>query len=266
MHGGEINAGPLLDARPSFPLTHRGEGQLGAFVKRLHAPRSTRHLYVAAIAVLAAVAYVRSRPRSPSLPLETSIDGPAPAAAAGVLVFLHGRGGSITRGAEIVKRLRGAGLPADFSIVLLEGPFGTLFGHAWGNDAAEQATSRARVRARLADLLGAHGPEPARVVLVGFSQGAGVAADVATEEPRVGAVASFSPCAFWLRGALPQRTNLRVLLAHGTRDSVCPVNESRSLAAVLKDAEVPVQYLEFDGEHKIPPEVIGALVAFATAK
>jgi phospholipase/carboxylesterase len=217
------------------------------------------------IALVAATAYVRSRPRSTSLPLETSVDGPSPATAAGVLVFLHGRGGSVARSAEIVKRLRGAGLPADFSIVLLEGPFGTLFGHAWGNDAAEQATSRARVRARLADLLGAHGPPAARVVLAGFSQGAGVAADVAVEEPRIGAVASFSPCAFWLRDALPGRANLRVLLAHGKRDGVCPVNESRSLAAVLKKAEMPVQYLEFDGEHKIPPEVINALVTFATA-
>jgi len=193
------------------------------------------------------------------------VDGPAPATAAGVLVFLHGRGGSVARGASLVKRLRAAGLPAGFSIVLLEGPFPTPFGYAWGNDATEQATSRARVRARLAELLTAHGPPPARVVLAGFSQGAGLAADIAVEEPRIGAVASLSACAFWLRAALPRRAGLRVLLAHGNQDGVCPVNESRSLAAVLKSANVPVQYLEFEGEHTIPPEVIRALVAFATA-
>jgi phospholipase/carboxylesterase len=208
---------------------------------------------------------MRLWPRSPSLPLETAIDGPAPATAAGVLVLLHGRGGNTARSAKLVERLRDAGLPADVSIVLIEGPFPTTFGHAWGNDALEQATSRSRVRARLAELLGAHGPEPTRVVLAGFSQGAGVAGDIAVEEPRVGALASFSPCGFWLRSQLPKRSELRVLLAHGNRDDVCPVNESRTLASVLKNAHVPVQYLEFDGEHTIPAEVIRALVAFTTA-
>ena len=207
---------------------------------------------------------MRLCPRPASLPLETAIDGPAPATAAGVLVLLHGRGGNIARSAELVKRLREAGLPADVSIVLLEGPFPTNFGHAWGNDRMQQATSRARVRARLAELLGAHGPSPEHVVLAGFSQGAGVAGDIAVEEPRVGALASFSPCGFWLRDQLPKRANLRVLLAHGNRDTVCPVNESRSLTKVLKDARVPVQYLEFDGGHTVPAQVVQALVAFAT--
>jgi len=101
-------------------------------------------------------------------------------------------------------------------------------------------------------------------VLAGFSQGAGVAGDVAVEEPRLGALASLSPCGFWLRRELPQRAGLRVFLAHGNHDAVCPVSESRSLAAMLRDAHVPVQYLEFDGEHTVPNEVIRALVAFAS--
>ena len=222
-------------------------------------------LVVLALAAVALTAYLRLCPRSPSLPLETAVDGPPPATAAGVLVWLHGRGGSTARSAELVKRLRDAGLPADMSIVLLEGPFPTLFGHAWGNDAIEQATSRARVRARLAELLAARGPLPPRLVLAGFSQGAGVAGDIAVEEPRVGALASFSPCGFWLRGQLPKRAGLSVLLAHGKRDTVCPVNESRSLATALKDAQVPVQYLEFDGEHTVPASIIGALASFASA-
>ena len=85
------------------------------------------------------------------------------------------------------------------------------------------------MRARRADLLGPHGPPPTRVVRAGFSQGAGLAADVAVEEPRIGAVASLSACAFWLRGALTKRTGLRVLLAHGSHDAVCPLNEWEAL-------------------------------------
>ncbi|HEX2670941.1 MAG TPA: dienelactone hydrolase family protein [Polyangiaceae bacterium] len=226
--------------------------------------RRTASYVLAAIAVTL-TAFMRLCPRPASLPLETAVDGPAPAAAAGVLVLLHGRGGNIARSSELVKRLRQAGLPADVSVVLLEGPFPTNFGHAWGNDAAQQATSRARVRARLGELLGAHGPSPERVVLAGFSQGAGIAGDIVTEEPRIGALASFSPCGFWLRAQLPKRKSLRVLLAHGSRDDVCPVNESRSLATVLKGAQVPVQYLEFDGGHTVPAEVVRALVAFTIA-
>jgi len=232
-------------------------------VKGPHSRRSATYHYVVAAVAITLTAYLRLFPRAASLPLETAIDGPEPGTAAGVLIFLHGRGGSIARSTELVKRVREAGLPNDVSVVLLEGPFPTLFGHAWGNDAAQQATSRARVRARLAELMDTHGPSPPHIVLAGFSQGAGVAGDLAAEEPRVDALASFSPCGFWLRDQLPKRKNLRVLLAHGEGDGVCPVNESRSLAKVLKDAQMPVQYLEFDGEHTVPAEAVRALVAFA---
>lgn len=224
----------------------------------------TLTLPILAVAAVALTAYLRCCPRPVSLPLETAIDGPPPASAAGVLVFLHGRGGSTARSAKLVERLRNAGLPANVSIVLLEGPFPTPFGHAWGDSAAQQAISRRQVRARLAELLGRRGPVAGRIVIAGFSQGAGVAGDVAVEEPRVGALASLSPCGFWLRAQLPHRAGLRVLLAHGTRDAVCPVNESRSLATVLKNAQVPVQYLEFDGEHTVPVDVVRVLVAFVT--
>jgi phospholipase/carboxylesterase len=227
--------------------------------------RAASRIYAAVLVLTATLAFIHLQPRAQSLPLETFVDGPAPAGAAGVFVFLHGRGGSIARSKGLVKRLREAGLPSDFSIVLLEGPFATVFGHAWGSDAGEQTVSRTRVRKRLGELLGAQGPPSRRILLAGFSQGAGVAGDVAVEEPRIGAVASLSPCAFWLRGALPSRAGIRVLLAHGSADRVCPVDESRSLAGALKKAGIPVQYLEFKGEHTIPPEVVRALVAFATA-
>lgn len=245
---------PWVDACAGLPLTRGVQG--------LHSRRAATYLHAIAALAVALTAYMRLCPRSASLPLATAIDGPAPATAAGVLVLLHGRGGSIARTAELVKRVRDAGLPADVSIVLFEGPFPTLVGQQWGSNAVDQATSRARVRARLTELLAAHGPSPQRVVVAGFSQGAGLAGDIAVEEPRVGALASFSPCGFWLRGELAKREGLRVLLAHGTRDEVCPVNESRSLSNVLRDARIPVQYIEFQGRHSIPNEVVRALVGF----
>jgi phospholipase/carboxylesterase len=223
-------------------------------------PTKRRVTIAVALVVAALGAYFQLRPRPRSLPLATSVDGPDPARAAGVIFFLHGRGGSLGRAERMVGALRDAGLPADVSIVLVEAPFSTGFGHKWGDTAEDQTQSRARVRSLIHDTLGEHGPPPERVAIAGFSQGAGVAADVAAEDERVGAMASFSPCAMWLRGELPKRTDLRVLLAHGSRDPICPVSESRSLAAVLETANVPVRYVEFDGEHTMPPEVVKALV------
>jgi hypothetical protein len=76
----------------------------------------------------------------------------------------------------------------------------------------------------------------------GVLAGAGVAIDVAVEEPRIGGVASLSPCQSMLRGELPMRDDLRVLLARGTADGVCPVEESRSLARILDQAHKPARY------------------------
>ncbi len=101
------------------------------------------------------------------------------------------------------------------------------------------------------------------VAIAGFSQGATLALDTAAEELRVGAVASLSPCYSENRGQLLSR-DLRFLLAHGTHDDSCPVEESRSLAKVLGSMKKSVRYIEFDGKHEIPREVIEALVTFAT--
>jgi predicted esterase len=203
-------------------------------------------------------------PRPASLPLATRVDGPGAADAAAVVVFLHGKGGSLATGELMVRALREEGLPGNVAIVLVEGPYHTWFGHQWGDTAAQQASSRQRLRSRLRELLGDRGPPPDRVVIAGFSQGAGVAIDMAVEEPRIGRVASFSPCRSMLRGELPKRDDLRVLLAHGAADPVCPVEESRSLARMLDEAHKPARYVEFDGPHIIPMVVVRALATFAT--
>jgi predicted esterase len=161
----------------------------------------------------------------------------------------------------IAPQLRAAGLPPGVAIVLLEAPFPTgISGYSWGRTAETQSRSRRLLRSRLDDLLGEAGAPGSRVVLAGFSQGAGVALDVAVEDPRIEAVTSVSPRRSFFRGELPKREGLRILLAHGSRDQVCPVEASRSLARELEAANKPARYLEFDGGHAIPPEVVRALV------
>jgi predicted esterase len=226
----------------------------------------SRRVVRATLAVtLAALLTWRLAARPACLSLATRLDGPPPADAAGVVVFLHGKGGGLKSGERMVRALREVGLPGNVAIVLVEGPYHTWFGHQWGDTAAQQASSRERLRQLLHELIGDRGPPRQRVVVAGFSQGAGVAIDMAVEEPRFGGVASFSPCQSTLRGELPKRGDLRVLLAHGAADAVCPVEESRSLARTLEGAHRPAQYVEFDGPHAIPIEVVRALATFATA-
>jgi len=219
---------------------------------------SARRLAILALAC-GALAFVAGAPLvSRAQALATVVDGPAPRDAEGVIVFLHGLGRGTEQGGVFAKRLRAAGLSPGISVVIVRAPyrFG-LFGFSWGDDAEERAQSRARLRATLASL---HARKA--VVLSGFSQGAGMALDTAAEEPLVCGVASMSPCASDNRGLLPDR-NLRFLLAHGALDSVCPVEESRSLAKVLAVAGKSVSYVEFDGRHEMPREVIEAIAAFA---
>jgi hypothetical protein len=110
-------------------------------------------MLVAAMAGAGAL-YLRCGPRPESLPLLTSIDGPPPSRAAGVVVFLHGRGGSIAGTETMVTKLRNEGLLSTGgrsgrvrggqtdrvieggsreAIVLVEGPFPSWFGRSWGH-------------------------------------------------------------------------------------------------------------------------------------
>jgi predicted esterase len=204
-------------------------------------------------------------PRPAFLPLATRIDGPGPARASRVVVFLHGRGGGLGAAERSAKELRAAGLPADVSLVLVEGPFATWFGHQWGSSWAAQRESRARLRAVLDGVLRGCTLPPPHLVVAGFSQGAGVALDLAAEDKRIGRVASFAPCQSELRAALPKRDGLQFLLVHGRSDQRCPVEESVSLARVLKAAGRPVEYVEFAGGHEMPPATERTLVEFVTA-
>lgn len=219
------------------------------------ARRERAHTGTALFALVFVIAFVvLRRPRDEALPLETIVDGPP---SARVLVFLHGRGVDLAREKTLLERLRNAGVPPETTIVLVEGPYPSGLGQGWGDTAEEQASSRRRIRARL-DALGAK-----HVVLAGFSQGAGLALDVAVEDTRVEAVASFAPCASMLRGELPKREGLRVLLVHGTNDWRCPIEESRSLARVLEGAHRPVHTIEHGGGHVMPGEGIRALVTLS---
>ncbi|MBK9001895.1 MAG: alpha/beta fold hydrolase [Myxococcales bacterium] len=209
--------------------------------------------------------YARCGERPAFLALRTEQDGPAPSRAGAAIFFLHGYGGSIGDVRWLRKQLRAAGVGDDVSIVLVDGPYSSGLGRSWGDRADQTAVSVERVRALLADQLPEGSLPPARVVIAGFSQGAGIAAEVAAVEPRVGGLASLSSCGFRAREALAKRQDLRSLIAHGSRDSLCSVGQSRALVAELERAGSQVKYVEFDDNHVIPPQVIAALAEWVGA-
>ncbi len=196
------------------------------------------------------------------LNLRSDVDGPSLDDASAVLFLLHGYGGSISDLKWLRADLRRAGLPDDVAIVSVDGPYSSGLGRCWGNEPNEERRSAERLRALVASKLGDNPLPPARVFVAGFSQGAGIAADLAAVEPRIGALASLSACRFPSRAHLVERTDMRFLIAHGNRDSLCRVSQSQGLVRELEGKGAQVQYIEFAGDHVIPPEVVTALAAF----
>lgn len=208
-----------------------------------------------------AVVYVRCGERPSFLALSTRIDGRSPAEARRTLMFLHGHGGSNGSVAWIADALREAGLPDDVSIVFVEAPFSHVTGRTWGHTEADLQRSEERVRALIGQRF-PPGTPPSKVFIAGFSQGAGIAADVAANDSRVGGVASIAACRFRAEEALTAREGLAILIAHGDHDSVCPPRVSRALVDRLRSAGRKPVYVDFVDDHVITPTVIRWLVDF----
>ena len=214
-----------------------------------------------AVLIVFAIVYVRCGERPSFLSLSTTIDGPSPAKARRTLLFLHGHGGSNGSVTWVADALRKAGLPDDVSIVFVEAPFSHVEGRTWGHYESQLQRSEDRVR----ELIGQRfdpGTAPSKVFIAGFSQGAGIAADVAAKDPRVGGVASISACRFRAEPELAAREGLAILVAHGDHDSVCPPRVSRALVDRLRAAGRQPVYVDFVDDHVITPTVIRRLVDF----
>jgi len=207
--------------------------------------------------------YARCGERPSFMALRSERDGASLSSARAVIVFLHGYGGSIGNSRWLKDELRKAGVGRGRGDRARGRPFLERLGRSWGDDAKQEATSIERVRALLQDALPEDGPPPSRVILAGFSQGAGIAADVAAVEPKVGVLASLSACRFRARDVLVQRKDLKSFIAHGSRDSLCSVGQSRALVEELRRADADVKYVEFEDNHVIAPQVVTALVELA---
>jgi phospholipase/carboxylesterase len=107
---------------------------------------------------------------------------------------------------------------------------------------------------------------PDSVAIVGFSQGAQLALDVAlAADPRVDRVAVLSGALIAdslpaLRAATPPLP--AVFVSHGRTDQVLPFDGATSVQALLTRRGYAVTFFPFPGGHQIPPDVVTALGRF----
>lgn len=109
------------------------------------------------------------------------------------------------------------------------------------------------------DAADTYGLDPARVVAVGFSNGANIAAALLLLRPGLlNAAALFAPAAP-LQGRDPGPADLSgvpVLIGAGAVDPVTPIDQARLLAEQLRERSAVVRMHEHPGGHSLPTEVL----------
>ena len=168
---------------------------------------------------------------------------PAPLA-----LLLHGAGGHARHGLDLLRSL------ADTTGLILHAPasrehtWDLLVGRRYGPDAT-------LIDRALEHTFSRYAVDPARLAIGGFSDGASYALSLGiTNGDFFTHVIAFSPGFMAPAG---HAGSPRVFVSHGTRDGVLPIGRcSRRIVPELERGGYDVLYREFDGGHKIPPEIV----------
>lgn len=137
---------------------------------------------------------------------------------------------------------------------------------------AEQAEASRQLLLRfIPEAVAAYGADPARVYLMGFSQGAIMSASVALTRPDLvaGAVlmsGRILPEIQPLRAQPDALRGLPIFVAHGTRDIVLPIAHGRASRDTLAALPVALTYREYDMPHTITDASLTDIAAWLTAR
>jgi phospholipase/carboxylesterase len=204
--------------------------------------------------------------------------GPGPSASRKTLVLLHGYGAPgddlVGFADELV-----AAVP-DLTVLVPEGPNRVdLTGRAWlpaMSAPNRQALSERmavevdRISQRVWKLIGyarGRGTACSDIYVGGFSQGGRIAAEVALRAPADCALGGLLVLS---GGKMPEvqlpdasgRTPMRVLVAHGTHDTVVGSAVGTALAEHFAQGGHAVRFVSFEGGHQIAPPVRLAVAGF----
>lgn len=116
------------------------------------------------------------------------------------------------------------------------------------------------IDAALADLFTRVAVDPARVGIMGFSDGATYALSVGTANPQLfKRIIAFSPGPAFLSKSAPDQY---VFISHGENDKVLPFATARGHASKLRVRRIPVEFEKFDGGHEVPKAIKAKAMAF----
>jgi predicted esterase len=165
------------------------------------------------------------------------------AAGAPTLLLLHGTGGDETDLLGLGRALDGeAALLSPRGKVLEQGMprfFRRLAAGVFDHDDLTRRTHE--LADFVADAATRYGFDPARVIAVGFSNGANIAASMLLLRPKTLAAAIlFRPMAPLSPEALPDLARVPIFIGSGRQDPIVPVAEAERLAALLRQAGAPV--------------------------
>ena len=187
------------------------------------------------------------------------------AAPAPLLVALHGAGGEA---AEVLAAFRADADANHFILVLPQSK-----GPTW--DMIEDLQSRLGVEMNvqprygkdlkaldlaLADLFARVAVDPARVGIMGFSDGATYAVSVGTANPQLfHTVIAYSP-----GPAFPTRFDAtqRIFISHAEEDPVLPYSTTRGMVAKMRVKKMPVMFESFHGGHEVPKAIHAKAIAY----
>jgi phospholipase/carboxylesterase len=187
------------------------------------------------------------------------------AAPSPVLVALHGAGG---QAADVLTAFREA---ADANGIVLLIPQSAKGSWDMVEDLKSRLGLEMNVQPRygkdlkvidtaLADLFTKVAVDPARVGIMGFSDGATYALSVGTANPQLfKRVIAFSPGPAFLGKSAPDQY---VFISHGEDDRVLPYATARGHASKLRVKHVPVEFEKFSGGHEVPKAIKEKAMAF----
>lgn len=199
------------------------------------------------------------------------------AAAPPMLLLLHGYGSN-----EYDLFGLAPYLDPRFLIVSARAPYTLMpggyawFELGWTDDGividSDQAERSRQLAARfVGEAVAAYGADPARVYLVGFSQGAIVSASVALTEPELAAGAVL------MSGRVPEEIRAQIapperlkgkpfLVVHGIYDQVLLVENGRASRAILETLPIELTYKEYPMAHEISAESLADVTEWLSAR
>lgn len=207
---------------------------------------------------------------APSQPLLESIRSEARAGKAPALVVLHGLGSNERDLFSLGKALAPDAVVIGLRAPLVRGPdsfswFPVQFTPQGPvHDAAEAERSRVRIVEFVRALQADPSIDGERITLLGFSQGAILSEAVALTEPGLisGAVLISGRTLPEVKPVAGATRRPRVLVLHGTRDTVLPYENGVTTNEVLTSAGYDVEFKAFDAAHEISGPMVEAMRAW----